>query len=321
MIITQLNGGLGNQLFQYAFSRKIAIQNKTSLIIDRTRFGRLGGAPIPEQINTSEIDLFSKIKWKLRNLKKWYFTLGKQGHYHIDTLRKYGLGNFNINAKELNWFEILKIRINKKLGLKIVIVDKESEQAFNQDNLHILNNSYLIGYWQSPKYFDDIKQVLQKELMVIKEPSNYNKDILKKILNTESVSLHVRRGDYVQHKVHNNNYGTCDLDYYNSSIKYIKSKTNNPSFYIFSDDPDWAEQNIDVGDSEKFVSRNDQFNDYEDLRLMYNCKHNITANSTFSWWGAYLNNNHNKIVLTPKSWFKNPNWSDKDLVPEEWTRI
>jgi hypothetical protein len=321
MIISQLNGGLGNQLFQYAFGRTIALKNKTYLIIDKTRFGPQGTISNIDEQSSLGLDLITRIKKKLRNFKKRYYSLGKLDHYHIDTVRTYGLKYFNIQEKELNWAIILGLRIKKKLGLSINIIDKEHEQSFNIQNLEIKNNSYLIGYWQSPKYFNDMKDKLTEELSVSTSPNKYNKKILHSIKNESSVSIHVRRGDYIKHQTHNQNFGTCDMEYYNRSISYIKDKVPNASFYIFSDDPDWAEEYINVQGSKRFISRNDQSLDYEDLRLMYSCKHNITANSTFSWWGAYLNQNKNKIILTPKLWFINPSWSDKDLVPNEWIRI
>ena len=143
------------------------------------------------------------------------------------------------------------------------------------------------------------------------EQTPINKNISELILNSNSVGIHIRRGNYVADAQVNHIHGTCDMDYYNRSIKYISGRITNPHFYIFSDEIEWAKQNFKIEFPMTYVDTNIGFDgenyqddkNYEDLRLMSQCKHNIIANSSFSWWGAWLNVNPNKIIIAPKNWF------------------
>ena len=171
-------------------------------------------------------------------------------------------------------------------------------------------------------------------------PSFQNRELSRKIESHESISLHIRRGDFVQDSKTHQFHGACSLDYYNRCIEYVSEKTNNPHFFVFSDDPHWAKENLRQDISTTIVENNSGFKAYEDLQLMSQCKHNIIANSSFSWWGAWLNANPDKIVCAPKQWFRNklmdtkyfipegfiPWYKDtfvdtKDLVPEDWMKI
>jgi hypothetical protein len=136
-------------------------------------------------------------------------------------------------------------------------------------------------------------------------PSKQNQNTLRQIIGTNSVSLHIRRGDYVSSAINQRIYGTCDLDYYERAIKIISTKVSDPIFYIFSDDIDWAKKHLQSEGQYIFVDWNNAETNYEDLRLMYHCKHNIIANSSFSWWGAWLNQNPHKLVIAPAKRFNN----------------
>ena len=140
--------------------------------------------------------------------------------------------------------------------------------------------------------------------------------ILDLIHETNSVSLHVRRGDYVklQH-IH----GLCDLDYYAHAIRFITEHLTNPHFFIFSDDIQWVTNNLKIGFSHTFVDINHGHDSAWDMWLMANCKHNIIANSSFSWWGAWLNQNPNKIVVAPAQWFADG--QQTDIISDDWTKI
>ena len=283
MIIANLRGGLGNQLFQYAFARRMSIVNNDDL----------------------KLDIYS-------------------GYTNDKFKRKYSLNNLNIKEELATHKEIKKIKypygifskIKRFINFKIL---KRYNVEFKKENLNLKGNLYLDGYWQSEKYFFDTRNTLLKELTLKNSFSGVAKDIEKQEIECNSVSLHIRRADYILNKQVNNDFGVCDLDYYYKAIKIIKNKVNNPHFFIFSDDINWAKDNLKIDDPIIFVSRAN-LQDYEELMLMTKCKHNIIANSSFSWWGAWLNNNPNKIVIAPKQWFKNLKINTKDIVPETWIR-
>jgi hypothetical protein len=151
-----------------------------------------------------------------------------------------------------------------------------------------------------------------------------NLKIAEKIQHTESVGIHIRGRDYITNEETKKSHFTCDILYYERCISYIRDKIYNPNFFVFSDDPEWAKTFLKTDHSFTFVEGNlwNKTN-YEDLRLMSLCKHNIIANSSFSWWGAWLNNNPAKIVLAPQKWFalSELNKKTEDLVPDKWIKI
>ncbi|MDF5729534.1 MAG: alpha-1,2-fucosyltransferase, partial [Rhizonema sp. PD38] len=246
--------------------------------------------------------------------------------------RKYGLHCFNIQEHIASQDEINVLlkrprnRINRlfnKSLKKFGIVSKQSIHLlqerffhFDSDVLKAPNNSYLYGYWQSDKYFTDIRHILLSEFS-IKYPQNYqNEELSEKIQFHESVSLHVRRGDYFQDEKTYQFHGICSLDYYKCCMNYIAEKVTNPQFFVFSDDSQWVKENLKGSFPITIVENNGGFKSYEDLRLMTQCKHNIIANSSFSWWGAWLNPNPYKIVCTPQQWFKKQSTDTKFSIPE-----
>jgi hypothetical protein len=180
---------------------------------------------------------------------------------------------------------------------------------------------YLEGYWQSPKYFFDIKNIIGYEFTVKTGPDQVNKELMEKISQVEAVSVHVRRGDYVSNPATGNYHGVCSLDYYRTAVATITGRVRQPHFFIFSDDPAWAEKNLSVIGPKTVIERNGPERGHEDMRLMSLCRHHIIANSSFSWWGAWLCEKTDKIVISPKRWFKKEDIDTKDLVPESWIRI
>jgi len=152
------------------------------------------------------------------------------------------------------------------------------------------------------------------------KPGNLYKNNEQKIKEKNSVSLHIRRGDYLTMQKAIDTIGVCPLDYYDKAIREITRKIKNPTFFIFSDDINWVKENLKTNSPTIFVSGG-KLKDYEELILMSKCKHNIIANSSFSWWGAWLNNNPNKIVIAPKKWFKDTSKNTRDLIPESWLKL
>jgi hypothetical protein len=182
--------------------------------------------------------------------------------------------------------------------------------------------AYLDGYWQSEKYFGDVADVIRKDFTVKRAPSAANAAWLDRIGATVSVSIHVRRGDYVTNADANKFHGTCGIDYYQRAVQMLSSRLGGrPEFFVFSDDPAWVRANLDLGSHpHHYVTNNDAQTNYEDLRLMSSCRHHIIANSTFSWWGAWLNASPDKVVVAPRRWFRADEMDDRDLVPSGWVR-
>lgn len=176
------------------------------------------------------------------------------------------------------------------------------------------------GYWQSEKYFRNIEQTIRQDLTLKEKQNETFNNILLQIESCTSISLHIRRTDYLISK-HRQIYNICSKEYYEQALKIITNKVSDRSkLFVFSDDINWVKNNLTFSVPTIFVSDNG-FKDYQDLILMSTCKHNITANSTLSWWGAWLNGNKGKIVITPEKWYLNSKIDNKDLIPETWIRV
>jgi len=289
MVIVKLIGGLGNQLFQYAAARRIAFINDMPIKIDISPF----------------------VKYKLH---------------------KYSLTPFSIIAEIATQDELATVKCTRGSGwlwrqltarfdpyYQRPIV-RERVNQFDPNILKVSGNVYLDGYWQSERYFKDIEAIIQREFTLRLESDAENLRMAALITKVNAVSVHVRRGDYVSNVVTNEIHGTCSLEYYREAIEIIGSRVPNPHFFVFSDDPAWVKKNLSIHQPSTYVTHNDASRNYEDLNLMSLCRHNIIANSTFSWWGAWLNMNPEKIVVAPRIWFMAGDLN-KDLVPGSWLRI
>ena len=300
MIIINMKGGLGNQIFQYATGRALSLRQlqkgfkPNEIKVDITGYGQSNG---------------------------------------IDTMRSYTLGVFNIHAEIATPEEIRKLKypfgiISKGWRFFRVKALRQFNTNFNK-NIFSLNkkNIYLDGFFQTEQYFMDQEAEIRRDL-TLKIPLNPEaRSISNTIKNTpNSVSLHVRRGDYVQDLKTNLNHGTCNPEYYSKALETLTSKINTDKsgadfhIFVFSDDIAWVKENMPLSYPVTYVS-SPNIKDYEELMLMSLCNHNIIANSSFSWWGAWLNNNPGKIIIAPRRWvLKNEN-GYKDIVPTSWIRI
>jgi hypothetical protein len=288
MIIVNLTGGLGNQLFQYAFGKYLAISNNAILKLD--------------------VSSYENYEW------------------HDYSLSPFCIDEIFAAPEECNNYKGFGLNIFQRLYRKIIGVNYllvEDNFKFNPDYKIKTGPIYLNGYWQSENYFKEIESELRNNFKFKIPPSFENSELIKKMRQENAVSLHIRRGNYVNVNHVNEIHGTSSLEYYNQAVKIISTKVLNPIFYIFSDDISWAKKNLNLDFETIFVDINDAKSDYEDLRLMSTCKHNITANSTFSWWGAWLNTNSNKIVIAPKIWFNDKQLNNQTdyLIPAGWLRI
>ena len=265
MMIIKLKGGLGNQLFQYAYGRNMELSGK-KVVFDTS-----------------------------------FFYANKA---RIDTARDFKLNNFNIQTKT---DFLQKNQSISDFFAKILI------------RLGLKEN----GFWQSEKYFKNIENDIRKEF-TLKNPLSGASAVWKeKMSKTEnSVSVHIRRGDYVQNTKTNAYHGTCDIGYYENAIEKIIGITDdkNIEVFVFSDDINWAKENIKFLYPTSFVSSS-EIADYEELYLLSICKYNIISNSSFSWWSAWLNQNGDKIVIAPKQWTTSKTSNQLDILPKTWIQI
>jgi hypothetical protein len=191
---------------------------------------------------------------------------------------------------------------------------------FDPHILELSNNIHLDGYWQSEKYFIDIANTIRHDFTLKKEMTAKSRELSEKIKNTNSVSIHIRRGDYLSSKF-SSIYPVLTMDYYRQALDAIKNKIKDPYIFIFTDDIHWVKDNLYITGPKEFVSGQEEINVNEELILMSQCRHNIIANSSFSWWGAWLNSNTDKIVIAPQNWLSVKNYNINDLVPEKWIKI
>jgi hypothetical protein len=194
---------------------------------------------------------------------------------------------------------------------------REAKLGFNEKFFDLPNNVYLHGYWQSEKYFSQIASTIRSDF-AFPQATGLNADIAAHIAETNSVSLHLRRGDYLALAAH----AVCDQSYYDAALSELGKDIKEPiQLFVFSDDPNWARENLDLPGSPVFIDHNGEDQDFEDMRLMSLCKHNVIANSSFSWWGAWLNQNPNRKVVAPKRWFGLESMSNPDIWAEGWTKV
>lgn len=268
MVIVDLTGGIGNQLFQYSAGRYLSYIKNTGL-----------------SLNLSGFESYK--------------------------LHKYSLQHFNIQA----------CAITQNDFNPDIFTYEEKSFTFDKHFEDVSSEVLLKGYWQSEKYFSAIEDIIRSDLQLNLPLSGLNRVLADEILSAMSVSIHIRRGDYNSNINTFNYHGICDLDYYERAIQIIGSNIRQPHFFVFSDDPEWATENLKTGFKTTFITHNDADTNFEDLRLMSLCKHHIIANSTFSWWGAWLNNKRTKIVIAPKKWFNNAGSDTTDLIPDQWMSV
>lgn len=289
MVITNLIGGLGNQMFQYAAGRALSLKRSDPLRLDISGFANYAlhqGFELERIFNcTTEIATEADV----RSILGWQY---------LSTIRRVA-SRPGMEAFRRKGF-IVEPHFHYWQGIKDVPRD-----------------CYLVGYWQSEKYFEDVASVIRDELTFKLPLTNRNADIAEQVNKLNAVSLHVRRGDYANNLNTTATHGLCSLEYYQAAIQYIAGRVKQPVFFIFSDDLEWVKENLKIDFPCQYVAHNKGAESYNDMRLMSLCKHHIIANSSFSWWGAWLNPNADKIVVAPKRWFVNET-NTEYLIPQDW---
>jgi hypothetical protein len=290
MIICKLNGGLGNQLFQYALGRKIAHARGLELRFDLSVLK--SGRP-DRQYKLDRFRVHGRPA-NAKELKDFYFMQQIPYLGHIYTIYQDFLPYYR----------------------RRIVVEQSAD--FDANVFSIPTNAVLCGYWQSEKYFHDIRSLLLDEFR-LKEPFNeIDQQIYEEICVRNSVSLHIRRGDYIVNPS-TNKHGALPMGYYKRAMKMLEETVKSPHYYVFSDEISWARQHLQAPGF-TFVDRDNPQHDIFDFALMSTCKHHIIANSSFSWWAAWLSNDPAKQVFAPSRWYKVKKASP-DLIPPDWNLI
>jgi hypothetical protein len=296
MILVSVRGGLGNQMFQYACGRAIAQKLNASLKLDLDFYFK----------NTDNKDLTER-----------GFELNR---FNIQTepapeneIKRFVPVNLHPNKYHYIFYKIKRLITKKHLFLE------KTPLVFDPFINQVSEETYLSGYWQSELYFKDVSLLIRQELSLKVELSPKAKQILSQIEGCNAVSLHIRRGDFLNQKnikIH----GILSADYYMQAVDIIFSKLTDPYFFIFTDDIAWVNNNFHLQAAHIIVNRETSDKGYEDLWLMSKCKHHIVANSSFSWWGAWLDSNEKKIVIAPKSWIVNMP-ANANIIPKDWISL
>lgn len=293
MIRLNLMAGMGNQMFEYAYARALSLEYSEDLVIN-PYFMTLAGMGAGRKNYYNNVLQLLNIPTEVKMINKVSgYAQGIPDIAEFVLMRKYKSG------QKLHGIEMFH-QMNKKGKYYTDDCFTYYDSIKSEKNV-----KKVIGYYQSEKYFLKYMDTIKQELKVVKEPSEENKKLLEEISNCNAVCVHIRRGDYVSNSK-NAALVVCDETYYRNAMKYMNESVSNPVFYIFSDNNEeitWIKQNYQLADfNVRYVTLNNP--DYEELRLMYHCKHFIIANSTFSWWGAYLSDNGEKLVVAPKVWNK-----------------
>ncbi len=292
--IVKFKGGLGNQLFQYSFLKALQIKY---------------------QCTDVKADLS-------------YYNDVKNDNIRVPRIEKL---NVKIDKAEKN--ELRNICYFEHSGNPMSLVYKGSifvEKTFNKNYFYesdrgyrnpenLLKYHYFDGYWQSWRYLEGIEEIIKEEIKLKSGISQKTEETIKKIRTQNAVFLGIRRGDYLASEKSRKHYGSFGPEYYLRAVDYIKKRVDNPVFYIFSNDIKWVKDNMEFNCDVIYRDEEEQTSDVEELFIMSACQHAIIVNSTFYWWGAWLIDNNEKIVIAPKKWFAD----DKpiDIVPDSWVKI
>lgn len=277
MYYFQLMGGLGNQLFQYAAAK--ALYLKTD---------------VPFKVYYEDGNAYAQ--------------------------RSFQLEKFNIPVEKAREKEIPKktflAKVKRKLHITIPFFNEKQDFDFDPLFFRQKLNTHFHGYWQNEKYFKEHRAILISEYQLKNPPGGMNKKCLTNIEQAiNSIAIHVRRGDYIENPIAYANHGLCDLDYYKKAVRYFEENHERNQYFLFSDDVDWVRENLNFIENKTIIDWNAKQPE-EDLRLMSSCKHQIIANSSFSWWGAWLNTHPDQVVIAPKQWTRKQH--SKAILPNSW---
>ena len=292
MVTTVIKGGLGNQLFQFASAYALSQRIGQSLSLDISFYSKqslrsykLDKLSLPDDVSISPNNSLSILFFKNRLINRF--------------------------IRRSRRFNLSKIKFNRDTTYLVELAGRYVPLFFEINDKNIFMN----GYYQSEDYFKEYRNTILKFYTPSYPLDDEFVSVLKDIQNCNSVAIHVRHGDFMKIKNSSFHY-ILDEHYYTKAISYIQHKTNNPSFFVFSDDIEWVkEHNLGI-DNFKIISLHTPNADIDEMMLMKSCNHIIAANSTFSWWAAWLNNHNNAIRITP-----NKPYGQDRLIPKTWIRI
>ena len=302
MIIVRLIGGLGNQLFQYAAARRLSIETEQPFKLDLTA-------------------------------------------YETDPLRDYSLRPFNTCQDVATADEIRRVkpspedahagwwpqRALRNRRYSKSWIRERTPYAYDPRVARARGDVYLEGYWANEEYFKPIESTIRQEFTVTSDPDEENLAVARAIASTTSVCRHVRRGDYATDPATERFHGLAPLSYYEQAVARLTQSVTDPHFFIFSDDPSWAREHLKLAHPVTYVTHNRADKAHEDLRLMASCRHHIIANSSFSWWGAWLAQRpvpdprfpvpDGQVVIAPAKWLNEPGIDTTGATPPAWIRL
>ena len=292
MVISQLIGGLGNQMFQYAAGRARSLELGVPLRLDVSGFANYGLHQGFELQRVFNISAEIATEAEVRGILGWQSSPSIRRVVFRPRMATFRCKGFVIEPHFHYW-----------PGIK-----------------NVPRDCYLMGYWQSEKYFSGVSTQIREDFSFRLPMDSQNAKLAEQISQVNAVSLHVRRGDYASNPKNVATHGLCSLDYYSAAIRHISKQVQQPHFFVFSDDIAWAKSNLKIDFPLQYVDHNKGAESYNDMRLMSLCQHHIIANSSFSWWGGWLNPSADKIVAAPKRWFSKET-NTQDLIPKSWVRL
>jgi len=290
VIISHLIGGLGNQMFQYAAGRALSEGREQPLLLDVSSF--------------ESYELHNG--FELQKVFDGPFHLAKkQDVSHVLGWRAWPPLRRVLGRRQMGWAR----------GMSLVV---EPHFHYWDGFFSVPNDCYIVGYWQSARYFGCIEKAIRRAFSFKQPLAGKGAEVAGRIAGSNAVSLHIRRGDYAKDPKTKATHGLLPLSYYHAAVLRIAQSVDNPRFFVFSDDIAWARDNLRLDFDCEYVDHNQGMNSYRDMQLMSLCQHNIIANSSFSWWGAWLNPNSEKIVVCPRRWFRSPEINIEHLFPKDW---
>lgn len=279
LIISTLAGALGNQMFQYAAGRALALRRGTELRLDLGWLAPASRFVYELGVFDLDVELISAYRHTRRERLREVLRLAPP-------------------ARRQDW--------------------RRQSFSFDSKVIDLPAPARLVGYWQSEKYFEDYADVIRADFAFPHALDESDAGYARDIAATTSVAVHVRRGDYVTDPGARKFLGTLSLDYYTTAARLMRNRAPEARFFVFSDDPDWCRSHLDLGGPTTFVTHN-QGRGHDDLRLMTLCRHHIIANSSFSWWGAWLGASDGQIVVAPGDW--GAAGDAGDVIPDSWCRL
>lgn len=286
MITVALKGGLGNQMFQYAVGKHVALRRCTSLALHLGWFGNERGG---------------------------------------ETRRSYALGPFGLGVP-LDGADIWGSRaeprtaLSRWAGRRDPRVVQQPGQAYFPDALSAPNNSLLVGYWQSERYFAEIGEIIRADFTLASPPPDADTELSKYIREVGAIGVHVRRGDYITSSSARAFHGVPGVRWYETAVDLIAARVGPVELVVFSDDPDWCEAELRLAWPTTYI-RHHLTEPHEDLRLLSTCRHHVIANSSFGWWGAWLGQAPGQVVVAPSPWFRHRGADSRDVIPERWVAL